>query len=494
MLFIIIMGMGVLLFIILSYSADMYQQEVNQRLNAAIAEHIVHDETLLKNGEVNQTALKGLFHNLMVINPSIEVYLLDVEGKILSYSAPDEKIKRTFVDLKPINQFYQSAQTYPLLGDDPRNLDGHKVFSSAPIYAPSTADNALDNGSNAKTPQGYLYVILGGETFDGITEMIRSSYILKYSVLGLVTALIIALVSGLLLFYALTHRVRTLSDILSKYLGNNPNDSSLRYPAVSNSHDEIDQLGESFNVMADRIDQQLNDLKQNDAKRRELVANVSHDLRTPLTSLHGYLETLILKDKDLSPEERNKYLKIIFGQSERLKQLITELFELAKLDSVETLLSIEPFSLAELAQDITHKFSLTASENNISINTDFNREIPFVYGDIALIQRALENLLENAIRHTPKGGSITLSLTKQQENIIVKISDTGCGIAEDDISHIFDRFYQANKNDPKNSQHSGLGLAITKKIVALHGGSITAMSDLNVGTTFSFELPTHQTV
>lgn len=482
-LFVIIMGIGVLLYLILGYSSDMYQQEVSQKLNAEIAKHIADEEALLHEGVINQDALKQVFHMLMVINPSIEVYLLDPDGKILSYSAPDEKIKRKRVELGPIQRFITGDKSYPLLGDDPRGLEQYKVFSAAPIY-------------QQQKLQGYLYIILGGETYDSVTDMIRDSYILKVSVFGITAALLVAMIAGLMFFAMLSHRIKRLSGVINNFLSGGNRIAPARYIHTASHRDEIDQLGEHFNIMADRIDQQVNDLKQNDAKRRELVANVSHDLRTPLTSLHGYLETLLLKDKTLSDEERKRYLKIIISQSERLNHLIGELFELAKLDSVETLLSVEPFSLAELVQDVAQKYSLIATEQGITLKTEFNRELPFVYGDIALIQRALENLLDNAMRHTNKEGAITLSLTKHQSNITVQVSDTGCGIAKEDMDHIFDRFYQAKRlgenTDQRDNQHSGLGLAITRKIVSLHGSDIQADSTLNVGTTFSFNLPAYQ--
>ena len=483
LLFAIIIGIGVLLYLMLGYTSDMYQQEVSQKLNTDIAKHIVAEESLLHAGVINQDALKQVFHMLMVINPSIEVYLLDPDGKILSYSAPDDKIKRQHIDLQPIRQFINDSKKFPLLGDDPRGLQQHKVFSAAPIY-------------HQQELQGYLYIILGGETYDGVADMIRDSYILKVSVFGIGAALLIALISGLLFFALLSRRIKCLSGVMHNFLNGSSSTAPTRYPHTAYHRDEIDQLGERFNIMADRIDQQVNDLKQNDAKRRELVANVSHDLRTPLTSLHGYLETLLLKDKTLSQEERQRYLKIIISQSERLNHLIAELFELAKLDSVETLLSVEPFSLAELVQDVSQKYALIANQQGVTLKTELNRELPFVYGDIALIQRALENLLDNAIRHTNKDGEISLSLTKHQQNITVQVADTGCGIAKEDMDHIFDRFYQAkrqgNENEQRDNQHSGLGLAITKKIVSLHGSEIQANSTPNVGTTFSFDLPAYQ--
>lgn len=479
-LFSLIVLIGYIVYSMVLYSAEMYQQELTQKLNTILAEHIVAEEPLLTKQKVNQGALKSLFHWLMVINPSIELYLLDPQGKLLAFSAPEGHVKRTHVSLTPIHEFLKGETQYPLVGDDPRGLNRQKVFSVAAI--PNT---------NASTPAGYLYVILEGEAFDNVTDMVKGSYILRFTTTGLGAGLFLALAAGLTAFALLTRRLRLLSRIMTSY-GDGNSDSPQRYPVSKHSSDEIDRLGLNFNQMADRIDQQVEALVQTDAKRREMVANVSHDLRTPLTSLHGYLETLLLKDASLSPEERREYLEIATAQSARLNQLIGELFELAKLDSSETVLNVEPFSLTELVHDIIHKFNLEAKKRDITIQSDFGKNLPFAYGDIGLIQRVLDNLIENALRYTPTGGHITLSLSGESDNIMVKVADTGQGIPEDELPHIFDRFYRLEKTRTASAKNAGLGLAIAKRIVDLHGGNIQAASKPNQGTTFSFALPIYQ--
>jgi signal transduction histidine kinase len=476
---------GYLVYATLLYSAEMYQQELTQKLNAQLAQHIVAEEPLLTEQQVNQSALQSLFHWLMVVNPSIELYLLDPAGELLAFSAPEGHVKRHSVSLAPIKRYLAGNSKYPLLGDDPRGTLRSKVFSAAAIPGATHSTNP-----NAD-PAGYLYVILEGEAFDSATDMVRGSYILRFATTGLGAGLLLALAAGLTAFALLTRRLRLLSQIMSGY-GKGQHDARNRFPVADNSRDEIDLLGANFNTMAERIDQQVRTLQQTDAKRREMVANVSHDLRTPLTSLHGYLETLLLKDESLSTEERRQYLEIATNQSARLNELIGELFELAKLDSSETLLNIEPFSLSELVHDIIHKFQLAAEQRNIRIQANFAQNLPFAYGDIGLIQRALDNLIENALRYTPSGGRITLSLQGQSDNIMVKVADTGQGIPKEEIEHIFDRFYRLEKNRTASGQNAGLGLAIVKRIIDLHGSDIHADSQPNQGTTFSFSLPTYQ--
>jgi signal transduction histidine kinase len=369
----------------------------------------------------------------------------------------------------------------PLLGDDPRDPDGQKVFTAAPIKP----DNRLE---------GYLYVILGGETYDSIIQKIQGSYILQLSIQVITISLIVALIAGLIIFAFLTRRLKRLATVMDRYQSGMPLEG-LHLPVSSHEslHDEIDKLGLTFKNMTERINMQMERLEQSDAMRRELVANVSHDLRTPLATMRGYIETLLLKDESLSGEERRNYLKIAISHCERLSTLIADLFELAKLEAHDKMIHAEPFSLSELVQDVLQKFELTAQERHIKIMTNIGQELPFVHADIAMIERVLENLLDNALRYTPEAGSVNIELINHDaDSITVEISDTGCGIPENELPNIFDRFYTTDRSRKGKVSHSGLGLAVTKKILELHGTSVQVKSDQNSGTTFTFNLPVYK--
>ena len=459
------------------FSTEMYQREVNQKLNSKLAEQIVAEKLLMKNNRVNQEALGEIFHMLMVINPGIEIYLLDPNGRILAFSAPRGKVKREHVDLAPIRRWLEGDMTMPLLGDDPRNPDRKKVFTAARI-------------SEQGKLEGYLYVILGGEIYDSVVQKLKGSYILQLSAWLIAAGLFFALVAGLILFALLTGRLKRLAKAMDAFRRGettNPIDSTLKMK--ERSADEIDRLGSTFKEMAERIEEQLAELKRSDTLRRELIANVSHDLRTPLATLQGYIETLLIKEDRLTEGERRHYLEIAIGHCERVSKLVSELFELAKLDAYEFTLKDEPFNLSELVQDVVQKFQLRAKEKQIDIVTNFEEKLPFARADIALIERVLENLMENAIHYTPQGGSMRLDLKPEKEDISVKISDTGCGIPEDELPHIFNRFYQLDRSRNREAEHSGLGLAITKRILELHDRTIVVTSSPGAGSTFTFHLP-----
>jgi two-component system OmpR family sensor kinase len=260
-------------------------------------------------------------------------------------------------------------------------------------------------------------------------------------------------------------------------------------PLEAQRGDDIDRLGATFQAMTRRIHQQVQTLQRTDRLRRELVAHVSHDLRTPLAALHGYLETLSLKDTQLTPQDRRRYLDIAVRHSTHLRTLVAELFELAKLDAHETQVHAEAFSLAELVQDVVQKFQLMAHKKQQQLQAQLADDLPFVWADIGLIERVLDNLLQNALQYTAPGGTIKVALTLQGPRIAVQVTDTGQGILPEDLPYIFERFYRAGKGRQDITGGVGLGLAIAKRILELHGSSITVDSPVHGGTTFTFHLP-----
>jgi signal transduction histidine kinase len=465
------------MYALLSVSATRhYLQEVNQSFNRDLARTLVADRKLVQEGRINQAALKETFDYYMAINPSIEIYLLDLNGTILSYSAEPGKVKRNSVSLEPIEAFLENSAVYPLLGDDPRSHERHKAFSVTPV-------------PTEESPQGYLYVILRGEQFDSVDQAIQESYFLRLSGWAVVGSLVFGLLMGLVLFHVLTRRLRHLTQAMNHF---QKSDFSTEVSFFNNPNtkpsDEIDRLEGTFGRMARRIITQLQELNKKDALRRELVAQVSHDIRTPLASLHGFLETLQVKEQTLSASKRAEYVAIALHHSKRLKRLVEELFELAKLDANEIRPHAEPFSVAELVQDVVLEFQLKAQHKGIDLTMKAPDALPFVTAEIGLIERVLVNLLENALDHTPKGEQISVTVQLQEPVVIISVADTGCGIASSDLPQIFDPFYQAG-NPHRGDHHAGLGLAIAKRIVELHGSDIKVSTEINKGTTFSFELP-----
>lgn len=459
-LFLIVTG---LFFALTMYTTRVATEEVDQRINRNLAATIARERPVMGDGWVNWDVLNNVFEMLMAVNPTIEIYLLDQNGHVIAFSAPPGKVKRKQVSLAPIQRFLRGDRL-PIRGDDPRDVTRQKIFSVARLK---------DNH--------YLYVILGGEQHDSAVSQLQGSYILQQSGIVAVTGILFAFAAGLLLFAAMTRRLRHLATAMESFKRSDFTGEPHIEEAAT--HDEVGILTSTFKEMAGRMVLQVKQLKEVDLHRRELVANVSHDLRTPLASLRGYVDTLLLKEGQLSRDEQRRFLEIASRHSERLGRLVDELFELSKLDAQTTPLRVEPFSMPELVQDVVQKFQLRAEQAGVKLTADFRPDLPLVSGDIALMERVLENLIENAIRYTPAGGSVTVSLVPEDGKLTVRVTDTGRGIAEESLPYIFDRFY---RGEEAGGGGAGLGLAISRRILELHGATLRATSQVNAGTTFSF--------
>jgi signal transduction histidine kinase len=231
-------------------------------------------------------------------------------------------------------------------------------------------------------------------------------------------------------------------------------------------------------------------LKESDKARREFIANICHDLRTPITAIHGHLESILLKEASLTAAEKQRSLQIALNKAELLSKMVGDLFELSKFDAEEIDLHCEPFSIMDLAQDVLLTFSPSAGEKRIRLRAAFPKSLPFIYGDIAMIERVLSNLMDNALRHTPEHGEITIKMSREQNRVLVSVCDSGCGIPAVEIPHIFQRAYRVKRHARQAHQGLGLGLAIAHKIIEAHQGRIYVESVINEGTTFTLELET----
>jgi len=457
-------------------STRLQRDDVTQQLHRSLARNLVAESPLLRDGLVDPEALEHVFHTLMVVNPSIEVYLLDESGDVLRYSAPEGRVVLGRVALEPIRRFLEPGGRLPILGDDPRHPEVPKVFSAAPIRGESGLE-------------GYLYIVLQSELYASAAAGGWGVALKQLTLGGALAILLFGVGSGLAIHTLLTRRLRALtqqvdvireSDFAERPVG--------LVPLADPGGDEIQRLAASFHEMGERIAQQLQTLRDTDEHRRQLIASVSHDLRTPLAALEGYLETLLLKDEEVSPAERRRYLEIARKSGAQLSRLVAELFELAKLEACSTPPEIEVFSVAELVQDVQQKFQLQADEAKVTLGAEISPSANFAEAEIGLIERLLENLLDNALRYTPAGGRITLRVSRRAASIEVVVEDTGAGIPARDLPHIFDRFYQSDSTQ-KGRGGAGLGLAIARRIVEIHRGTLSAESEIGVGTAFTFDLP-----
>lgn len=451
-------------------------QAVIQRLSANLAKQIATNNPLLSENGLDPNAVHNLFNQLMAVNPSVEVYLLDKDGNIVGNAAPAGKLLRQQVDLKPIADLLNGAHM-PVYGDNPRAApDSRQVFSAAPL---------MENG----VVKGYVYIVLLGDNYNALARKAQEQATIYNALRSMGMVLLFGLLAGAFAFRWVTRPVRKLKAQIATL--DNGGMEAIQTLAKSQMpagqpRDEVAQLQLAFVSLAKRIDQQWQSLMTQDQQRREFVANISHDLRTPLTSLHGYLETLSMKADHLSPEDQQRYLNIALTQSSKVGRLAQELFELARLEYGVVKPQKEPFSLCELVQDVFQKFELAAEARLQKLTADIAPGIPLVNADLGMIERVLTNLLDNALRHTPDGGTVEVRLWQENQQVMVIVNDSGPGIAPELKVNLFERpsILSSNKH-----RAGGLGLMIVRRILQLHGSDIQLIEQARSGACFRFAIP-----
>ena len=337
--------------------------------------------------------------------------------------------------------------------------------------------------------QAILFFILGIGFILATERIFEGGRLLELATDLGIGVVVFSLFASLLVFNFLTRRLRALAVAVDRFRDSGFTEP-IRLASATANGDDIDRLGANVQEMSERIAEQLRELGQTDVRRRELLANVSHDLRTPLASIQGYLETLLLRHGTLRPEEERSYLEVAAKHSERLGKLIHDLFQLTKLEAHELKPQCESFPVAELVQDVVQKFQLAADKRSLKLSSQLAIQHEQVHADIGMIESVLENLIENAMRHTAAGGVVQVDVAPiGNARVAVRVVDTGRGIPSDQLTGIFDRYYRVNRGEASDAGSTGLGLAISRHIVELHGGKIQVESVPDRGSTFSFDLP-----
>lgn len=469
----ILLLFGVLVGFITMNASSNIAQEAIQKTNKDIASVLAEEFQPLLYESFDQERVEAKLTELSGKNPQFDFYLLNSSGYVKSIvPAGRERVAldNVVIDTEPLDRFI-NGEPLPILASDPINPDIYKPFSAANVQV-------IDSEGC------YIYVVLEGDQFSEAAAMLTDSYIVRGTLILLGIVLLISLLTGLFIFSNLSKRLKKIKKTVNKF-----ERGQLNERIDVDGNDELSDLSICFNRMADTLVDNMKEIQKTDRLRRELVANVSHDLRSPIASIQGYLETIQMKGESITKEELHNYFDTVLSNTKKLNRLIDDLFELSKLDAEEVTPNLEHVSMAELIQDLVQQFRPIAEKKGVKLEAEFPKKPNvLIEADISLMNRALTNLIDNAIQHTPSNGVVTISTVKSGRDFVLEITDTGNGIPEGDLPHIFDRFYQADKSRSEN-QGAGLGLAIAQKILRLHGAEVVVNSKLNEGTTFRVAIP-----
>ncbi|SEW57242.1 sensor histidine kinase [Chitinophaga arvensicola] len=468
--FVLLIILGAVFIFIASKLSRSYYSMAHQQLYGNVASHLANFTHPIKNGQPDTAVTHDIIHSIMVANPSVEVYLLDTTGKITDYVVPDKSVHKRQVNIAAVKQWLAVKNGERPLGDNPKQPEAPSIFSTAPVY---------ENGTLA----GYVYAVLSSETQRKILTTLNSDLSFQLGKYIFFCALLIALIVGVITFFLITDSICQIAVVVRRF---KEGDYSARIEGYGKGN--LGMLTSTFNEMAEVIVDNFDKIRATDKFRQELIANVSHDLRTPLSIMQGYVETMIIKKDSLSEKDKNKYLSIVLESSKKLSVLVEQLFQYAKLEANQVNPQKEQFALNELVSDILMAYQLKAKENNISLNLHTTDTLLPVFADIALTERVMQNLIDNAFKFTPGGGGITIRLKQLDSDIEVRITDTGIGIAQEEQAYIFERYKQLHTDQgPKKGM--GIGLAIVKKVLELHHSTIQVSSAPGKGAAFWFVLP-----
>jgi signal transduction histidine kinase len=308
------------------------------------------------------------------------------------------------------------------------------------------------------------------------------------SLFGLGLLAVGATLTALLIFRPAHNRLRTLEQA-ARALGEGRADVR----ATETGGDEVSSLARTFNRMAADLDSRAAALTESDRARRQLLADVSHELMTPLSAIRGYVETLAMTDLPLDQGTRHQYLGIVEEETHKLEAIIGDLLDLARLEGGGDTLREEPVSVADLFVRVADRHLPAMRDRGVVLERDMAQGTPPIRGDAARLEQALQNLAANAIRHTPPGGRVVLHASPADNGVRIVVRDTGPGIPPEHLARVFDRFYKvdASRAGTAVPSGSGLGLSIVRAIVERHGGTVMASNAPEGGAEFELVLPAY---
>jgi signal transduction histidine kinase len=471
--------MAALLAIIMHASVRQYYSDWLYAKNAGFAQRILEAHPdLWRDYLRNPSGFGTTLRQYTLYAPDTGLYLLDPEGRVLASAGDTQPFWTSYrVDLAPLIQSMSADPSLPVFADDPDEQGKTSLVAARQV---------LHQGG----PTGWLYVVARRTDLGTAMPALLKSYgIRTAATVGLMTIAIGVLLT-MAMISLLTRPLTALTRATEQVRNSGFSDEQCGgffFPEADRD-DEIGRLSRTFHDAFDRLRQETERVRTIDSQRREMVASVSHDLRTPLTALIGQMETIRMKRDSLPADAQAHLLGRALQNAQHLKRLTDALAELARLDSPEFRAQPEPIAIGELADDVVQRFAAAAQEAGVALTVEYPDGLPLTQADAALVERALANLLDNALRVTPRGGRVLVRALRDTHGTRLEVADTGPGVAREDQPQVFERFYQTSRHRELRGS-SGLGLAIVKRVAELHGGTAGLRSEPGRGSTFFIELP-----
>lgn len=460
---------------------NLYNDVIYQQADQFAARVIEMHPDMVKEHERDRLAFAQRLQSYVLFAPHTGLYLVSARGEILATSGEGRILWASYrVDLKKIRAAKAYDPMMPIHAEDPDAPGETRIVALRPLR---------ENDEAA----GWLMVVSRSADLLTQTSEVVKSYALRTGAKAALLTLAIAVALTAAMMAVLTRPLSLLTRRVERIqrAGFSSAVSDEDFP-YGDRNDEIGRLSDSFRDAFERLKQESDQVAMIDSRRRDMVASVSHDLRTPLTALIGQLETVRMKRDTMPRAEQDRFIDGAFNNAQHLKRLTAALAELGRLDDPAFRIEPEPIALHELCDDIAHRFQTHAERLGVRLTVNYPDGLPLANVDAALIERALSNLLDNAMRVTPAGGTIDVDVSaaalREQPAIKVTVSDSGPGVSPADQARVFERFFQSSEHRGRRGS-SGLGLAIVSRVVELHDGQAGLTNRPGKGAVFHLLLP-----
>ena len=486
-----ITALGVIATVLFAF--QRFEHETTYHRADAFLERVVSMyDNIFEMHERHPDEFEAFLRNLVLFEPDTQLYLLDAAGTVLASTGRTDLPPGFKVALGPVLEAVGDTPMPYVMGDDPERMDAGAVIAAKPVRRAVIRNDA--------PVAGYLYLVCHKPVLpEGRLEVVGSTFA-KPALAAIVGIVVVSTLCAWWIIAAVTRPLRQLSDAVAA-VSRDGLDSGAADPAAialpdMSQRDEFGQLAAGFRSMLGTLRRQWEALRRLDHFRREGVSNLSHDLRSPLTATAACLETLDGRwAGDAAHDDDRRLIEMALRNTRNAARLVQSLGDLAQLDEPAFKLQAELLDAGELLDDIAVRFGQRAARCGVALSAEHpggaDAAPPVAALDIELFERAVANLVDNALKFSREGDRITLAARARDGRVEVSVADTGPGIPPADVPHLFDRFYQSRQSvAPATGEGGkGLGLAIVKRIAELHGGEVMVFSEAGSGTRVTIYLP-----